>query len=103
MLSKRAVHSHELVARQREQAALGQALKAVPRAAYSLQESCDRRRRAELTHEVDVTDVDSELERRSGDERLQLPGLEPLLRAQPMLFRETAVMRGDVLLAESFR
>ena len=44
-----------------------------------------------------------ELERRGGDERLELPGFEAFLCAQPMLFREAAVVRCHVLLAESLR
>jgi hypothetical protein len=38
-----------------------------------------RARRAELADELDVADVDAELERRGGDQRLELAAFEPLL------------------------
>jgi hypothetical protein len=75
----------------------------VARAAHTLQERRDCARRAELADEVHVADVDSKLERRRCDERLELAGLQALLGAQPMLFGETAVMRRDVLLADAVR
>ena len=60
----------QLVARQREQPALGRAADGVARAADALQEARDRARRAELADEVDVADVDAELQRGGGDQRL---------------------------------
>ena len=51
-------------------------------------------------HEIDVADVDAELERRGGDERLELARLEPLLGVEPARGREAAVMARDVVLAE---
>src|SRR5258705_9429816 len=56
--------------------------------------------RADLAHEVHVTDVDAELERRGGDERLQRAVLQPMLGVEPNLLRQAAVMRGDRILAE---
>src|SRR5690606_39369204 len=44
---------------------------------------------------------DAELERRGRDQRAELPGLQPLLRVQPVLARQAAVMRGDRVLAEA--
>src|SRR5690606_8334673 len=76
---------------------------AVPRAPHApdpRQERRDRARRAELHNEIDVADVDAELERGGGDDRLQLPGLQPALRVQAMLLREAAVMRRHRILAE---
>ena len=69
-------------------------------AADALQERGDRARRAELADQVDVADVDAELERRGGDQRLQLAALQALLGVEPLLARQAAVVRGDVLLAE---
>ena len=69
-------------------------------AADALQEGRDRARRAELADEVDVADVDAELERGGGDQRLQLAGLEPLLGVEALLLGQAAVMGGDLVLAE---
>ena len=60
----------------------------------------DRARRAELADQIDVADVDAELERGGGDQRLQLAVLQPLLGIEPLLLGEAAVMRGDVGLAQ---
>ena len=93
----------QLVARQREQPALGRAADRVAGAADALQEARDRARRAELADEVDVADVDAELERGGGDQRLQLAALQPLLGVEALLLGEAAVMRGDIGLAEPAR
>ena len=69
----------QLVARQRKEVALGRAVDRMARAADPLQEAADRARRADLADEVDVADVDAELERGGGDQRLQLAVLQPLL------------------------
>ena len=86
----------QLVARQRKQPALRRAADRMARAADALQEAGDRARRAELADEVDVADVDAELERCRGHQRLQLAVLQPLLGVEPLLLGEAAVMRGDV-------
>ena len=70
------------------------------RAADPLQEARDRARRAELADEIDVADVDAQLERRGGDQRLQLAVLQPLLGVEPLLLGQAAVMRGDRVLAQ---
>ncbi len=70
-------------------------------AADSLQERGDAARRLELADQVDGADVDAELERGSGDERLHLAGLQALLKAKTPLLGEAAVVRADVLLAET--
>ncbi len=49
-------------------------------------------RRRDLADEVHVADVDAELERGRGHERLQLAGLQALLRVEAMLPREAAVV-----------
>ncbi len=93
----------EVVARQREEPALRQPAEPVARAADALEKSRDRARRAELANEVDVADVDAQFERRGRNERLELAGLEPLLRLEPMLLREAAVVRRHRVLAEPLR
>ena len=65
-----------------------------------LQEARDRSRRAELTHKIDIADVDPEFERRGGDQCLQFASLQPLLGIEPLIFGETAMMGGDIRLAE---
>ena len=84
----------QIVAREREQPALGRAIDRMPRAPDPLQEARDRARRADLAHQVDVADVDAELERGGRDQRLQLAPLEPLLGLQAVLPGEAAVVRG---------
>src|ERR1039457_1216843 len=69
-------------------------------AASALQEGRDRSRRAELADQFDVADVDAELERCSGDQHLELAGLQTLLGLEPPLLCHAAVVRRDVLLAE---
>ena len=85
----------QVVARHRQQAALGRAGDRVAGAADALQERRNAMRRADLAHQVDVADVDAELERRGRDERLQLAALQPLLGVEAALLRQAAVMRGD--------
>ena len=65
-------------------------------AADALQEGGDRARRAELADEVDVADVDAELERSRGHQRLQLAGLSRCSASSRCSLREAAVVRGDV-------
>ena len=62
----------QFVARQREQPALGNAPQRMPGPADPLQKRGDRTRRADLAHQVDVADVDAQLQRRRGHDRLQL-------------------------------
>ena len=71
----------QLVAAQREQPALRHQAQRVPGPADALQERGDRARRAELADQVDVADVDAQLQRRRGHDRLQAALLEPLLRS----------------------
>src|SRR6185436_11838081 len=85
----------QIVARKREQTTLRCSADGVARTPDSLQECIDRARRAELTHQIDVTDVDAELERCSRNQHLQLAALQALLRIEAVLTRETPVMCGD--------
>ena len=86
---------HEIVARQREQPALGRAVDGMAGAADALQEGGDGAGRAQLADQIDLADVDAQLQRRRGHQHLELAGLEPLLGVQPPLLGEAAVMGGD--------
>ena len=90
----------QIVARDREQAALRRAGDSVSRAPDALQQRRDAVRRSDLADQIDVPDVDAELERRGGHQRAQLAGLQPRFSVEPLVLREAAVMRGDGLLAE---
>ena len=61
----------QLVEREREQPALGDAAERVAGAAHALEEGGDRARGADLDDEVHVADVDPQLERGGGHERPQ--------------------------------
>ena len=92
----------QLIARRREDAPLrlGRVLDLVARSADALQRDGDRSRRADLADEIDRADVDAELERRRGDNRLQLSAFEPLFGREPQLAREAAVMGEHGVFAE---
>ncbi len=91
----------QLIARGREEAALGPEAEGVAGAADALQEGRDAAGRADLADEVDAADVDAQLQRRGADQRLELAGLEALLDAQAAVAREGAVVAGDGLFAET--
>ncbi len=91
----------QLVARQRKEARLGHAADLVARAARALQERRDGARRPQLAHELDVADVDAELERRRGDEHLELAVLQALLGLLAQLLRHAAVVRHHMLDADA--
>jgi hypothetical protein len=57
----------EIVARERKDAPLRDALDRMPRAADPLQEGGDAMRGGDLAHEIDVSDIDAQLERGGGD------------------------------------
>ena len=66
----------------------------------ALQEARDGARRAQLADEIDLADIDAQLQRGGGHQRLQLAPLQPLLGIQPLLPGEAAVMGGDIRLAQ---
>ena len=92
----------ELIPRGREDSALrfGGVLDLMAGSADALKRDGNRPRRPNLTHKIDGADVDAELERRGGDDRLQLSRLEPLFRRQPELARQAAVMREHRIFAK---
>ena len=91
---------HEIVARHREHAALRGSGNRVARASDALQQRGDPVRRSDLADQVDVADVDAELERGRGDERLQLSGLQPGFGVEPLVLRQAAMMRRHRIVAE---
>ena len=91
---------HQFVAGKGKQAALGGAGDMVPGAADALQERHDRLGRPELAHQVHHADVDAELQGRGRDDDPQVAGLQSLLGVQPLLARQAAVVRGDLLLSQ---
>ncbi len=91
----------EIVARGRKQACLGNSSHRVARPPRTLEKRRDPSRRPDLTHQIDVADVDSQLERRGGDEGLQAAVLESRLGVEPLLLREAAMVRGHRVLAEA--
>ena len=72
----------------------------MPGAADSLQERIDGARRADLTHQVYIADVDAELERSGRDQCLQLAPFEPLLGLQASFFGKAPMVCSDILLAQ---
>ena len=90
----------QVVARQGEDPPFRHALDGVAGTADALQEGGDAVRRRDLADQVDVADVDAKLERRGGDEDLQLPLAQLFFSLQPRLLRQAAVVRGDVVGAE---
>ena len=78
----------QFVARGREQSALGHAADMVAGTADALQEGGDGTRRTDLANQVDVADVDAQFQRGGGDQYLQVPALELLLRVEPQFLRQ---------------
>src|SRR5262249_5965745 len=91
----------QLVARQREQTPLREAAHRVTRAAGALQKRRDRTGRADLADQIDRTDVDPQLERGGRDQGAQLAALQTLLGGKTVRPRQTAVMGGDPVGAET--
>ena len=90
----------ELVSGQGKDAPLGDGADLVSRAPDPLQERRDGARRSHLADEVHLADVDAELQRRRGDQGLQLAALQALLGLQPMGTGQTPVMRRYRVVAE---
>jgi hypothetical protein len=92
----------QLIARQCEQSSLRHASQRMPGAPDALQECRNRPRRTDLAHQVDVTNIDTQLERRGRDNRFQLTSLELLLGAQPSFARQAAVMTRHLAFTKLF-
>ena len=75
----------------------------MPRPPHPLQQRGDRTRRTELADEVHIADVDTQFQRRGGDQNLELAGLEPLFGLQAVFPGQASVMGGYLLLAASVR
>ena len=93
----------QLVAGQREQAALGRAADSMARAAHPLQQHPDGAGRPNLANEVDHANVDTQLQRRRGHADFHLPGFQLLLGGQPGRAGEAAVVGDHQLLTQAFR
>ncbi len=92
----------QLVARERVKLADWRRESVVAGAADPLQKSRNAARRADLAHQLDRSDIDTELERGGGDQHLQRTIAQQLLDARAAIFRKAAVMRGDVFGADAF-
>ena len=90
----------QLVPRRREQPPVGTETERVTGAPDALQERRHAARRSNLAHQVDAADVDAELQRGRGHQRLEVAGLQPLLDALPALFGQAPVMAGHRLVAQ---
>ena len=75
----------QFIARQRKEPALRYAADRVTGAPDALQERCDRARRADLAHQIDIADIDPQLERRGRDQGAQFTALQSLLGIQPLI------------------
>ncbi len=90
----------QIVTSDRKEPALRNPGNRVTRASDPLEQRCDPMRRANLTDEIHVPDVDAQLQRRGGDERAQGAGLEPTFRVLALFAGEASVMCGDRFFAE---
>ena len=93
----------EIIAREGKQAAFGQAIDGMSRASDPLQKTCDRTRRSELAHQIDIADVDAKFEGSGRDKRFELALFQTMLGVAPMLLRHAAMMGGDPVGAEALR
>ena len=66
-----------------------------------MQESRDGAWRGDLADQIDVTDVDAQFQRCSGNQHLQVAPLEALFGVQSMFFRHAPVVRGDGMFAQA--
>src|SRR5580704_8247578 len=68
-----------------------------------LQADCNRARRADLNDQINRADVDSQFQRRSCDQHLDLPVFELVLGSEPQLSRQASVVRRDIVFTQSLR
>ncbi len=91
----------EIVTRKREEPSFRGATHGVAGTAHPLQKGRDRAWRPDLTHEIDVADVDAQLQGRRRDERFQLPVLEAALGIEAQFLRHAAMVCGNQLCADT--
>ena len=92
---------NQIIAGECEQTAFGCATHVVAGAPDPLQKPVDGPGRADLAHQVDVADIDSQLQGGGGDQHLQLAGLEALLGVQAHLLGQAAVVGGHCGFAQA--
>jgi len=90
----------QLVTSRREQAAFGQRSHPVTRPADPLEPYSDRTRRTDLADQIHGADIDSQLERRGGDDSPQLTVLQALLGLKPQSAGKAAMMRKNRVFAQ---
>ena len=91
----------QFIARKRKDAAFRKAANRVIRSAYALEQGGNRAGRSDLNHQIDSANINAQLERGSGDQRAQLARLQTLFSGQSQLARQAAMVRSDVLVADS--
>ncbi len=89
----------QLVAGQRVEPTSGRAVAGVVGSAHSLEEGGDRPGGADLTHQLDRPDIDAELQRSGGHQRLQVACPKPTLHPMATILAEAAVVGGHNVVA----
>ena len=92
----------EVVPRDRKETSLGKTGNRVAGTADPLQQGGNPVRRSDLTDEIDMPDIDAQLQRCRGHERLQLSRLQSRFSVQTSFFRQAAVMCRDSVLTQPF-
>src|SRR5262245_11949232 len=92
---------HKVVVGEGKQTALWLPADTMARSAHALKESRNRARRAKLADEIHVANIDAKLEGGRCHHGGECTYLQPMLRVEPLLFGEAAMMRGDAHFAES--
>src|SRR5262245_10506944 len=92
---------HKIVVGEGKQTALWLPADTMARSAHALKESRNRARRAKLADEIHVANIDAKLEGGRCHHGGECTYLQPMLRVEPLLFGEAAMMRGDAHFAES--
>ena len=82
----------EVAAKLREDDALAHGVDLVAAAADALEPAGDRGRRLDLDHEINRAHVNAQLERRGGDQRSQIAGLQQVLDLDALRARDGAMM-----------
>ncbi len=91
----------QVIAAEGEQAPARHGANLVAGTADPLQKSRHAARGTKLAYQVHVPDVDTKLQRGGGDQRLEPPGLQGLLRFQAVLAGQAAMVGGYEMLANA--